>query len=173
MKRNFAILLWTSLLVLTACSQAKQAPEKKPLSNEALGISIPALPNGWTVVANTGTDLRLAPSAPEKKGELRVDLAPSELGSNLVAAIHAHQREIEARKGGKYLGARELSGPLGTAFYSRGRFRNDQDLETEETTVFTLHPRGKGILALAYDYPVGEDSSARVQNLLDLFAELE
>ncbi len=173
MHTKLPVLCCVLLLTLAACSRPEKAPEAISLSNEALDINIPALPEAWTIRANTGADLRLAPSAAESQGQLRIELAPSDLGSNLVEAVHAHQAEIEARKEGKYLGARELSGPLGTAFYSRGRYLGEGGLEMEETTIFTLHPRKKGILALRYDYPAGDDSSQRVQSMIDLFAELE
>jgi len=161
-------------LLPVACSRNENPSEAPALpetiQNQTLDISLQALPEGWKLLQNEGSDFRFAPA--QSDGEVRIESASAELGSNLVEAVHAHQADIESRDGGDYLGARELSGPLGTAFYSRGRFLDEQGTEMEETVVYTLHPRHQGIIALRYDYPAGtrEDSGKRVQSLMDLFA---
>lgn len=162
-----------SLILTGACSnQSKEVPVQS-LSNQSLDISISALPSDWKVLNNADTDLSFAPSDTATEGLALIEWADSSAGTNLIEAIHAHQAKLEARPGGVYLGARELSGPLGTAFYSRGRYKNDAGKLMEETVIFSLHPRKQQIMALRYDYPAAEDSSPRIQSLLGLFGEIE
>ena len=66
----------------------------------------------------------------------------------------------------------ELVSPLGTAFYSRGRFTLDGEA-VEEAKIFSLHPDGDRILTLRYRYPAGVDSSVRVQQLFDVLGTIE
>jgi len=164
-------------LLPVACSRNESQSETpsvpETIQNPALDLSLQGLPEGWKLVKNEGLDFRFAPV--ESDGEVQIESASAELGSNLVEAVHAHQADIESREGGHYLGARELSGPLGTAFYSRGRFLDEKGTEMEETVIYSLHPRGNGIIVLRYDYPAGtpDDSSKRVQSLMELFSGIE
>jgi hypothetical protein len=92
---------------------------------------------------------------------------------NLVAAVEDHRSAIESRTGGTYHGARELEGPLGVAFYSRGSYTADDGSRIEETLLTAIHPDGDRRLDLVYTYPAGEDSAERVTSLLDLLASVD
>ncbi len=165
-----------SLLVLAGCggSQAPATPTPPPpqgVTNQDLGIRLASVPADFKVVKNQGDTLELAPSDPAVEGDVVFSLGPK--GEvNLVAAVKAHRRHIEEQPGGAYKGGQELVTPLGSAFYSRGRYRAG-DKEMEETVVVALDPGAQRILYMTCRYPAGADSSVRVQQLLDLFGEVE
>ena len=150
-------------------------PEQAPSSvdNPVLGLRIEAVPDGFVVIANSGDTLALAPVGEGVEGRVEVRVGPQETGVNLVAAIHEHQTDIEARPEGIYHGARELEGPLGTAFYSRGSYLSDDGTMVEETLVTAIHPSGDRRLDMVYTYPASTDSGERVTALIGLLAETE
>jgi hypothetical protein len=74
---------------------------------------------------------------------------------------------MEGKNGAEYMGGQELQGEFGTAFYSRGRYIDEGSL-VEETAVFMIHPTGNRLLGIHYRYPAGEDSAARVEELIDV-----
>ena len=165
-----------SLLILAGCggSQAPPTPTLPPpqgVTNHDLGIRLASVPADFKVVKNQGDILELAPSDPAVAGNVVFSLGP-EGEVNLVAAMKAHRRHIEEQPGGEYKGGQELVTPLGSAFYSRGRY-SAGDQEMEETVVVVLDPGAQRILYMTYRYPAGADSSVRVQQLLDLLGEVE
>ena len=166
--------LATCLVVLSGlgsgCSPSPPPPEG--LSNTVLDLSIGNLGNDWIVETNQGQTLVIVSSNPERSGTLEFIVGPEEVGINLVAAVEAHRIEIESRPDGVYSGAQELTGPMGTAFYSRGRFTG-ADGTVEETRLLSIHPRSSRIVEMVYHYPAGDDSSTRVGELIELFAEVE
>ncbi len=166
--------LVTCLAVLIAlgsgCSPA--VPRQENISNETLDLSIGYLGDDWIVEINQGQTLVVVPSDPEYHGTLEFVVYPEENGINLVAALDSHRIEIEGRPGGVYSGAQELTGPMGTAFYSRGRFTG-ADGTVEETRLLSIHPRFSRIVEMVYLYPAGDDSSKRVGELIELFGEVE
>ena len=163
--------------LLASCDRAPApAPEPEtrapqPVESPELGLRLADLPEGLTVAANRGTELVLAPADPAVAGRIVFDVMRPEAGQNIPAAVAAHQAEIEAREGGDYQGSQELISPLGTTFYSRGRHLAD-GVELEETVIFALHPGGGRMMTVTYSYPAGTDSSVRVQQLLDVVAEV-
>ena len=163
----------TLLLLPAACSRPDTGPGQAPAGVEipALGLELATLPEGFVVASSSDTGLVLEPADTDREGSIEITGAPEDLGPNLVEAVRAHQREIEARPGGEYLGARELVGPLGTAFWSRGRYTEDGRV-LEEAVVFTLDPRQERIVKIASVYPAGEDSAGRIQALLAVLGEL-
>lgn len=163
-----------ALFVLLGCGGGGE-PEAAPadsIVNPALGLQLARVPDGLLVQANDDLGLRLAPGGDGAAGLMVLQLAPEAAGVNLVAAAREHQAAIEAAEGGTYLGAQELVGPLGVAFWSRGRFQLDGD-ELEETLIFSLDPSGSRMLSLSYRYPAGADSSQRVQQAIEVMGELE
>lgn len=171
------IAILALLLAAAACSpQPEQAAAPQPVYNPALDIRLESVPEGLEVTANAGDRLELRPTAgdpgqPAPEGRITFAVGPEETGVNLVAAVQQHQAAAESRPGGEYLGARELQGPLGAAFYSRGRFTQD-GRPVEETVVYALHPTQSRRLEIRYRYPAGEDSSERVTSLISLLAEI-
>ncbi len=153
----------------TGCSPTPPPPIG--VSNDQLDLSIGELPEGWVVKTNQGPDLIVVPSDPERLGTVEFIVGPEETGINLVSALEDHRKDIEGRPEGAYSGAQELKGPMGTAFYSRGRF-TDSGVTTEETRILSLHPRSSRMVQMVYRYPAGDDSSTRVRDLIELFGEV-
>ena len=170
-------LLLALLLAVISFSGCGGPPEEPPaptierIHNERLDITASLESDVWTLVENSGDLLRFGPTVEGAGGTATASVGPIETGVNLVEAVKTHQAGIEGKPGGSYAGAQELSGPLGTAFYSRGRYE-DGETTMEETCIFGLHPRARRRLDLCYSYPAGDDSAARVQTLIELFATL-
>ena len=163
------------VVVLAACCAAcspQQAPPEGGYSNLDLGIRLAAVPDGFAVAVNQGSSFELRPTDETVGGLLWFGVGPEVEGVNLVAAVNKHQARIEGLPGGDYKGAQELQGPLGTAFYSRGRYL-DGETETEETILVTIHPKGNRMLTITYRYPAGNDSAARVEQLIETLAFVE
>lgn len=187
-ERTIRSLPWlvalATLLLLVGCQGAgdggdgdgAEAPAER-VENATLGVAIANLPTVFQVVVNEGEQLELTPTDAALGGRLMVVAGdPPEVGGvNLVATVQAHKEEILARPDGDYKGQRELAGlPMGTSFYSRGRYTAEDGSTEEETVVYFLHPRGDRPLMLIYRYPAGEDSPSRLQDqLFEIALELE
>jgi hypothetical protein len=166
-------------LTLVACQPAQEtadsapAPEREPVrvENADLGVAVADLDSFFQVSSTDGATIVLRSADPAVAGELTISAAEPKAagGVNLVAAIEEHKASVEAR-GGEFKGQRELGGPLGTAFYSRGHYTAEDGTPTEETKIHTVHPHGDRVLHLTYVYPQGEDSAQRIQD--QLFAVL-
>lgn len=142
------------------------------IENPELRLRLVGVPSDFEITSNQARELVLGHTDPAVGGDVVIATQPPEDGQNLVSAVAFHQAFIENQEDGDYQGGQELIGPLGTAFYSRGRFHLDGKA-VEETKIFTLHPDGDRILTLRYRYPAGVDSSVRVQQLFDLLATIE
>jgi hypothetical protein len=160
----------TALLACGAGGGSKAETPSNRVEAPGLGLAIANLPDGLEVTTNEGGTLMLVPKG--KAGTIVVQAGPAEVGPNLVAAVKEHQASIEARPGAEYLGVRELVTPLGSAYWSRGRYEQGGST-VEETRIVTLHPDGHRLLYLTSTYPAGDDSSARIQELLALLTEIE
>jgi len=152
-------------MFVAACGKAPPPP--KAVTNEALAIRLASVPSEFTVSSNQGKDLELVPASESTDGRLWFAVGPEDRALNLVAAVKAHQHQIEEMPGADYKGGQELETPHGTAFYSRGQYLAGT-AETEETAVFIQHPTENRLLTIAYRYPVGVDSSVRVEQLLSV-----
>jgi len=156
----------------TACG-AREAPAEKPparIECPSLGIVLVDPPAGLRLVRNDGETVVLEETG--KEGTITLARGTEAEDSNLVQAVKDHQAAIEAREGAEYLGVRELVTPLGSAYWSRGRYPVDGKT-VEETRIVTLHPSGTGILTLTSVYPAGDDSSQRIQTLLGIVVGIE
>ena len=163
--------------IFSACQ--KPAEEAAPtvverVENTELGLAIAALTPFFKVASNDGASIELIPSAADGTGRLEIVAGEPETGGiNLVAAVEDHKARVLERPNGDYKGQREMISPMGTTFYSRGRYQGDEG-EIEETIVFTIHPWGDRQLHLVYRYPAGEDTKERLQDqLFDVLGELE
>ncbi len=173
-----AAVVGLALVAASCADRVAQAPEPEPepisVANSALGIRIAQVPPGLAVAVNEESQLVLTTSDDASSGQLSVEVGPPEDGVNLVAAVNDHQRQIEAAAEGQFSGGAELVSHLGVAFRSRGQFL---DLEAgamlEEACVFVIHPGASRLLTLRYRYPAAQDSAARVDQLLAVFAEIE
>jgi len=159
-------------LSVVACAGPPAPPPDPGVENLDLGIHLAAVPDGLLVTDNQGTSLQLEPAGENVGGILWFAVGPEEAGVNLVEAVKTHQERIEGLPEGDYKGAQELQGPLGTAFYSRGRFV-ETEVTKEETVLLTIHPSGNRLLTISYRYPAGKDSARRVEQLIDVLSYLE
>jgi hypothetical protein len=153
----------------------EQPPEvtaAAPVENQNLKLRLAALPGDFVLETNEGDQLVLAPADPAQTGRVEFAVRSPEQGQNIPSAVKFHQAFIENQEGGDYQGGQELVSPLGTTFYSRGRYLADE-VETEETVIFALHPDADRMMTITYRYPAGVDSSVRVQQLFDVLAEVE
>jgi len=142
------------------------------VTNAELEITLTSLPNQFRVAANQGRELVLEPTDSERGGRLAFAVEKPDYGINMVEAVNRHQQRIETLPQGEYKGGQELMGPLGSAFWSRGRHGEGPSL-TEEALVVTLHPSGPALFTLTYSYPAGDDSQERMEELLAVLAEVE
>jgi hypothetical protein len=168
-----AISLAALVSVVVSCA-APEPPPPPPtgVENRDLGIGLTAVPEELTVAANQGSSLELSPVNPALGGTIWFAVGPEQVGINLVAAVKDHQQQIEGLPDGKYEGAQELQGEFGTAFYSRGRY-TERGSPVEETVIFLIHPSASRLLAIHYRYPARDDSSQRVEQLIDVLSYLE
>ena len=161
------------VLALTALTCSQPTPPPDPgVENIDLGIKLMSVPDGLAVAVNQGRNLELRPTGEGIVGVVRFAVGPEQRGVNLVAAVQKHKTHIEGLPDGAYKGAQELQGDFGTAFYSRGRYI-DSGSSIEETVLFLIHPSGNRLLEIQYRYPAGDDSAARVEQLVGVLAELE
>ena len=157
-----------------SCSEPAQPtpPPDTSVENVVLDIRLGAVPEGLATSINQSNTLELRPTAEGVEGTVWFVVGPDQHAVNLVAAVEAHQASIESLPDGEYQGAQELTGDFGAAFYSRGRFSEDGS-PVEETVLYLIHPREYRQLEIHYRYPVGDDSAARVEQLIEVLAELE
>ena len=170
MRTRTAVVLIVGALTVT-CSQPGPSPQQE-IENLDLGIKLAGLPDSLTLATNQGSSLELKPTDENRGGVIWFSVANKEGGVNLVGAVNAHKARIEGLPNGEYKGGQELQGDFGTAFYSRGRF-DDAGALVEETVLFLIHPGGNRLLEIHYRYPAGEDSAARVRELIAVLSELE
>ena len=173
MKTLFSVASAAILVVLAlSCGPEATPPPDPGVENADLGIRLSAVPDSLVVARNQGPDLELKPADEMVSGRLWFTAGPEVAGVNLVAAVNEHQQQIEGHPDGEYKGAQELTGPFGSAFYSRGTFLEGADIE-EETAVFLIHPSGTRMLTISYRYPAADDSAARVEELIGVLGYLE
>lgn len=165
------------LAVLGCAGGGEEAePAGERVENPALGVAIGAVPPVLELAVNEGDQLELVPADDQLAGRLAVLAGESQTsGINLIAAIESHKEDILARPDGEYKGQREIAGmPLGTAFYSRGRYTAEDGTTEEESVVYLVHPWGDRTLQVRYRYPAGDDSPSRLQDhLFELAYALE
>jgi hypothetical protein len=154
-------------------SQERQKPTGPVLTDQVLGVQLAQVSEGWRL-ADTPVNAQFALQRTEPEvGLVTIELGAADLGTNLVDAVRAHQEDVQGRLNGVYQGGQELGGPLGRAYYSRGRYDTDAGATEEETAIFTLNPANDAIIVLRYRYPAGEDSAERIQSLFDVLANIE
>jgi len=169
-------MIFVPALVISALSCAEPPPPPPPqdtgVENAELGIALASVPEGLHMTVNEGSSLELRPTGEGVDGLAWFAVGPEKVGVNLVAATQVHQAQIESLPDGEYKGGEELQGDFGVAFYSRGRF-SEAGATVEETVIFLIHPTASKQLEIHYRYPAGDDSAARVEQLIGVLAELE
>ena len=178
MKRSLIIVaVLISLAPVAGCKKAAgpQAAAPKPVqrvTNAALGIAIADLPQGFRVVENNDDGIILDRGS-ETDATLTITAGPLQpQGVNLIQAVNDEKPAFEAMKGGKFLGYRELRTPIGTAYTVRGR-RAGEAGPQEIARVLTLDPSASRLLTLSYVYRADEDTKTRMEELLDVLAQIE
>jgi hypothetical protein len=165
-------LTFAVIILALSCAAPVPTPESTAIENVDLGLTLSGLPPGLVLASNQGSSFELRPADQSQGGILWFKVGPEQEGVNLVAAVQAHKDQIEGRNDGDYNGGQELTGEFGTAFYSRGRYVEDGE-QTEEAAVFMIHPSGNRLLVIHYRYPAGDDSAARVEQLIDVINYVE
>jgi hypothetical protein len=168
------VIVLALVLSVSSCSGPPPPPPPQDTSveNVDLGIKLAAVPEGLVASVNEGDILELRPTGEGVDGKVWFFVGPDQHAVNLVAAVTGHQAHIEGLPDGEYMGAQELTGGFGVAFYSRGRF-SDAEVTVEETVLFLIHPTAHRLLEIHYQYPAANDSAARVEKLIEVLAELE
>lgn len=173
---NFPLRLVTTVAILAiglSCAGPPDEPtETEGVSNIDLAVSLASVPADLVVARNDGPHLELRPSDDGATGMIWFTVSPESQAINLVQAVNDHHFAIEGMSDGDYLGAQELTGDFGSAFYSRGRF-SEGEAVLEETVIVALHPVGNRLLTIHSRYPAGDDSAARVEQLIGVLAEIE
>jgi len=173
--RTLALCLVLPVIVLAAACGGPDQPEAPVIdsvTSEVLGIRLDPMPPDFTVAVNDERGLELAPADAKVAGQVVFEVGDEEPLIDLVAAVQRHQRRVEGMPGADYKGGQELVTPLGSAFYSRGRYLAGADL-VEETVLVTKHPSSNRLLAISYRYPAAGDSSVRVQQLLEIVSVVQ
>ena len=175
--RPFIVLVVTASSVMLGSCRQPVEPEVVERSaivveNMELRLRLAGVPSGFMIVMNDGDQLILEHAEDATEGQILFANRPPEVGQNLPAEVKAHQVFIENQEESDYLGGQELISQLGTSFYSRGRYLHD-GTEIEETKIFALHPYKDRIMTITYRYPVGDDSSVRVQQLFEVLGVVE
>jgi len=180
--RFFALSVLT-LAAFSAAGCGGPGPEPAPaapqrVENHSLGLALASIPEGFRLESNQeGEEARIVlvrkPELPPGTAVVEVT-AEQAAGVNLVAAVN-HQKEwIETLPEGKFQGQTELmSETTGTAYLTRGRYRDESGAEVEQMRSFTVHPAANRMVTVTYTYALSGDTKDRGQQMLDLLGEVE
>lgn len=170
---TLAVLVTLSLVACKSPAPEPQAVAGPRLENADLGLALATVPAGFDVESSDGEGIQLDGNSPATAGgTVTITSGPIESGGvNLVAESQARIDRF-AEIGGSSFGSRELQGPIGTAFTVRGR-RPVESGEVEETWIYAIHPITNRLVTLVYEYPAGEDTQARIGQVLEVFGEVE
>jgi len=165
--------LLCSALVLAAtlaCNRpAEEAGPPAAVVNEALDLSLSAVPAPFDGVVNEGETLELTTA--DGSGRVAFRVGPSGQYPNLKEVAEQYGKAFEERPSGEYHGSLELGTHWGPAYYSRGSWQGE-GARREETRIFALHPEAADrLLEVSYLYPAGEGQE-RVQQLFAVVAEV-
>lgn len=185
-RRASKSLLALAVLTLAAVAAAGcsgPAPEPEPaapqrVENRSLDLVLASIPEGFRLESNQeGEEARIVlvrkPELPP--GTAVVEAAPEQsAGVNLVAAVNDQKEHIESLPEGKFQGQTELmSETTGTAYLTRGRYRDESGTEVEQMRAFTQHPTANRLVTLTYTYALSGDTKDRGQQMLELLGEVE
>lgn len=149
------------------------APVSLAFDNAALGLQWSAPPAGFAVTRNEGGTLELAPTDGARGGRMWVTVGErSDFGLEIVKLVNEQKGVFEGLPNGRFSGSRKLVAPTGEAFYSRGQFDDETATAVEEVRVFTTHPVENRLVTLHYRYPLGNDSAARLPEILELLGSM-
>lgn len=168
----FVVVVCSLTLMVGCAKDARENAVSRDFSNPNIDVRVVALDDIWAQPSDGEDQTSIDLASAERTGTVRITVGEEETGVNLVSKVDEHQSRILSQPDGEYSGAQELTGPMGTAFYSRGRYVLDGK-PVEETIIVALHPRSSRALWLTYVYPADTDSSQRVDELIGLFSSIE
>jgi len=181
--RRSLVLPWLTVLVLCPLAGCRESPPAaepslapERVENPDLQIAIAGVPGGFDVAANEGATLELVRERGLPPGRAWVAVGDAvEGGINLIEIIRGQREVFEALPGGSFAGNGELVLPDGRpAYYSRGRFQDEEGTVVEEFRVWSVHPvEANRLLQVFYRYAAGEDSVQRLEDVLLLVGEIE
>lgn len=168
----FVISVTALTLAFTGC-RGEEAPEEPGtrIAIEDLGIAFADLPS--RCADSSDGDFELTCTSEEGvEGTLTLEVWDPDRGTNLLAAAEDQKEAFEAMEGGEFFGNRELVTPMGSAYTARGGYLRGGE-RIEESRVLALHPEGDRVVVFHYAYPAGDDTRARIDQLLYLVGEME
>jgi hypothetical protein len=173
-QRSLTTTLLISLL-LGACSSAPEAPPAPgdtSFDAPAVLLHLATTPEVFEVETNDAETLTM--TAPGLPGPSTVTVTLGELvegGINIYEAVEEQLASFTELPEGASFGQTQLMADLGLAFMLRGRYQVEGN-PVEELRIILVHPVGNRLLSAAYVYPLGDDTSERGQQLMELFGEM-
>jgi hypothetical protein len=169
-------LIVMAMLALTACQTTPEetavATTTESVVAEAAGVSIALLPEGFAVVTNDPKRFEMA-ADPATGGSVSIVLGETEpSGVNIVEAVKSEIAAFEALPDGQSFGQNQLIAPIGLTYVVRGRYTAAAGT-TEELRALVVHTWGNRLLTVVYGYPLGDDTSERAAQLMELLGEIE
>ena len=173
-KVPIALLAASSLL--TACQPSgdvAEDPSSTVIASQAAGIRLATLPDAFEVERNDDEGLFLAAPSELAPGKVAITLGGEFPGGfNIFDEVSRELANFEAMPEGESFGQTQLVAPIGTVYMARGRY-DEAGVRTEQLRAMVGHPWGNRLLTLAYTYPVGDDTTERGQQLMELLGEVE
>ena len=163
-------------LALGACStEPEVAPPPGDTSFEAPSalLRFTGTPEVFEIAINDAESLTL--TAPGLPGPSTVNVTLGETvagGINIFETVEEHLASFTELPEGASFGQTQLVAPIGLTFMLRGRYLVE-GIQVEELRAILVHPAGNRLLTASYSYPVGDDTSERGQQLMELLGEME
>jgi hypothetical protein len=170
--------LTTILLTALALGACSAEPEAASTAGDtsfdapSALLHLAATPEAFEVETNDAETLTL--TAPGLPGPSTVTVTLGELvegGINIYEAVEEQLASFTELPEGASFGQTQLMADLGLAFMLRGRYQIEGN-PVEELRIVLVHPVGNRLLSAGYVYPLGDDTSERGQQLMELFGEM-
>jgi hypothetical protein len=164
------------VFVLGACSSepaAPPAPADTSLEAPAVMLRLGATPEVFELDTNDAAGLAF--TAPSLAGPSMVTVTLGDVvdgGINIFEQVEEQLASFTELPEGASYGQTQLVAPIGLTFMLRGRYQ-DEGRAVEELRAILVHPAGNRLLTASYRYPVGDDTSERGQQLMELLGEME
>jgi hypothetical protein len=92
-------------------------------------------------------------------------------GINIFETVEEQLTSFTELPEGASFGQTQLMAEIGLAFMLRGRYQVAGN-PVEELRIILVHPVGNRLLTASYIYPLGDDTSERGQQLMELLGEM-
>ena len=174
-----SLSLSLALALVVALGACASEPETPPvaadtsLSAPAILLHLTAVPAVFEVETNDEEGLSLSAASLPGPSSVGITLGEYEPGGiNIFERVEEQLASFTELPGGSSFGQTQLVAPIGLTFMLRGRY-TDGDQELEELRAILVHPAGNRLLTASYSYPVGDDTTERGQQLMELLGEME